>query len=202
MTRSMEKVRSIGIRLRCAPAAGFVLATILIAGWASVTGEDHVGAIVVEKIEGFTVIGISARTSNARETTPEGVIGKQWGRLFQESLLAKIPNKTDSGIIAVYTDYASDKNGEYTFVLGAKVKSETAAPAGMVSVKIPEGKYALFTSEKGPAAKVVPQIWQRINGLPKSAPGGDRVYKADFEVYDQRALDPQNAQVDVYVGIK
>ena len=159
-------------------------------------------AMVVEKVEGFTVIGISAHTSNAREMTPDGVIGKQWGRLFQENLLAKIPNKTNSDIIAVYTDYASDKNGEYTYVLGARVNPGTEPPTGMVSVKIPAGKYALFTSEKGPAAKVVPQIWQRINSLPKSAPGGDRVYKADFEVYDQRAADPQNSQVDVYIGIK
>ena len=191
-----------GIGAKSGVAAGLVLATILIASFTSVSGEDHVGAMVVEKMEGFTVIGISARTSNARETTPDGVIGKQWGRLFQENLLAKIPNKTNSDIIAVYTGYASDKNGEYTYVLGARVNPGTEPPTGMVSVKIPAGKYALFTSEKGPAAKVVPQIWQRINSLPKSAPGGDRVYKADFEVYDQRAADPQNSQVDVYIGIK
>ncbi len=183
-------------------AAVLGFAVILIAGWAAAGGEDRVGAMVVEKVEGFTVIGIFARTSNAREMTAEGVIGKQWGRLFQEGVLAKIPAKVNSEIVAVYTDYVSDHNGEYTFVLGAKVKPGTEAPAGMVAVKVPAGKYAVFTSEKGPAAKVVPETWQRINSLPKSAPGGDRNYKADFEVYDQRAADPQNSVVDVYVGIK
>ena len=52
--------------------------------------------------DGFTVIGITARTTNAKEMTPDGVIGKQWMRIFQEGLIAKIPNKADASIIAVY----------------------------------------------------------------------------------------------------
>ena len=164
-------------------------------------GEKDMTPRVVQQAA-FTVVGISARTSNAKEMTAEGVIGKQWGRFMQEGVLGKIPNKADNAIVAVYTDYASDHNGEYTYVLGAKVRSDAAVPAGMVAKKIPTGRYAVFTSEKGPAAKVVPEVWMRINSLPKSTVGGDRVYGADFEIYDQRAVDPQNSQVDVYVGIK
>lgn len=152
--------------------------------------------------EGFTVIGISARTSNAKEMTPDGVIGKEWGRFMQEGIWNKIPNKADKGITVVYTDYASDHNGEYTYVLGAKVSSEAEVPADMVVKKVPAGKYAVFTSDKGAAAKVVPETWMKINSLSRSAVGGDRVYRADFEIYDERAADPKNLQVDVYVGIK
>jgi predicted transcriptional regulator YdeE len=150
----------------------------------------------------FTVVGISARTSNAREMTTDGVIGKSWGRLMQEGSLSKIPNKADNKIVAVYTDYASDHNGEYTYILGAAVKSDAEVPAGMVAKRIPAGKYAVFTSEKGPAQKLVPELWMKINSLPKTAVGGDRVYGADFEIYDERASDPQNLQMDVYLGIK
>ena len=150
----------------------------------------------------FTVVGIAVRTSNAREMTADGLIGKQWARLMQEGLLGKIPNKADKSMVAVYTDYASDHNGEYTYVLGARVTSDSEVPSGMVAKKIPAGKYAVFTSEKGPAPKVVPETWMRINSLSKSAVGGDRVYGADFEIYDDRAADPQNMVVDVYVGIK
>jgi predicted transcriptional regulator YdeE len=149
----------------------------------------------------FTVVGIAARTSNAREMTADGIIGKLWARLVHEGLLARIPSKVDENIVAVYTDYASDHNGEYTFVLGARVKSDEAVPAGMVAKNIPAGKFAVFTSERGPAAKVVPQTWIKINSLPRSAAGGDRVYRADYEIYDERAADPANAEVDVYVGI-
>jgi len=164
-------------------------------------GEKTMTPRVVQQA-GFAVIGISARTSNAKEMTPDGVIGKQWGRFMQEGLLDKIPNRADKAIVAVYTDYASDHNGEYTYVLGAKVTSDADVPAGMVAKKIPAGRYAVFTTDKGPAAKVVPEAWMRINSLPKSAVGGDRMYGADFEIYDERAADPQNSVVDVYIGIR
>jgi predicted transcriptional regulator YdeE len=175
-------------------AAAMVLAAILGSGGSGMNPK------IVQR-GGFTAVGIAARTSNAKEMSGDGVIGKQWGRLMAEGLLVKIPNKTDKSIVAVYTDYATDHDGEYTFVLGAP-GSDAAVPAGMVAKRIPAGRYAVFTTEKGPAAKVVPEAWMRINSLPKSAVGGDRVYGADFEIYGERASDPQSAQVDIYVGIK
>jgi len=164
-------------------------------------GEKTMDPKVVERAS-FTVIGISARTSNAQEVTSDGVIAKIWGRLFQEGLLAKIPRKADQNIVAVYTDYASDHNGEYTYILGARVTSDAEVPAGMVATKIPAGKFAVFTSERGPAPKVVPELWMKINSLPAGAIGANRRYKADFEIYDERATDPQNLQMDVYIGIQ
>jgi predicted transcriptional regulator YdeE len=164
-------------------------------------GDIAMNPKVVQEAE-FTVVGIAIRTSNAKEMTPAGVIGRQWTRLMRERVLAKIRNKADNNTVAVYTDYASDQNGEYTYVLGARVTSEANIPTGMVAKKVPAGRYAVFTSEKGAAAKVVPEAWGRINSLPKSAVGGDRIYRTDFEIYDDRAADPQNSQVDVYIGIK
>jgi len=175
--------------------------TLLIFSVATLLGDQTMNPKVVEKA-GFTVIGISARTSNAKEVTDEGMIGKMWARLFQEGVLAKIPNKADQNIVAVYTDYAGDHNGEYTYVLGARVTSDSEVPTGIVAKKIAAQKFAVFTSERGPAQKVVPQVWMKINSLPQTAVGGDRNYKADFEIYDERASDPQNLQMDVYVGIK
>ncbi|HEX3821207.1 MAG TPA: GyrI-like domain-containing protein [Candidatus Sulfotelmatobacter sp.] len=156
---------------------------------------------VVEQ-SGFSVVGIAVRTSNAKEMTSDGVIAEQWGRLMQENFDSKIPNRADQSIVAVYTDYASDHNGEYTFLLGARVTSDSDVPAGMVAKKVPAGKFALFTSEKGPAPQVVPALWTKINSLPKTAVGGDRSYRADYEIYDQRAIDPQNMVMDAYVGIR
>jgi predicted transcriptional regulator YdeE len=164
-------------------------------------GDHSMDPKVVEQA-GFSVVGVAVRTSNAKEMTADGVIGRQWGRFMQEGTLNKIPAKADASIVAVYTDYASDKDGEYTFLLGARVTSDAEVPAGMVAKKVPAGKFAVFTSEKGAAQKVVPETWMRINSLPKSAAGGDRLYRADFEIYDERARDPQNLQTDVYVGIK
>ena len=146
---------------------------------------------------GFVVIGIAARTTNAMEMTGVGIIGKQWGRFVQENLLGQIPNKADSAIVAVYTDYASDQDGEYTFVIGARVGAGTEAPSGMVAKTVPPGRYAAFVSERGPVGEVVMKTWQRVWSA-----GIDRTYRADYEVYDERARDPGNAVVEVRLGVK
>ena len=185
--------------------AGVFLIVEGVAGvvWPQSSGQAKDASMNPKVVEeaGFNVIGIAERTTNAKEMSGEGVIGKQWGRFFQDNLLAQIPNKADTSIIAVITDYATDKDGEYTHLIGARVTSTADMPAGMVVKKVPAGKYAIFTSEKGPVAQVVVGTWKRIWMQPKTAPGGDRAYKADYEVYDERARDPENTQMDVHVGL-
>jgi len=157
---------------------------------------------IVEQQE-FSVIGIQARTSNAKEVTGGGAIPKQWDRFFKEGIADKIPNKVDSAIYAVYTDYASDYNGEYDFIIGMKVSSVSGVPPGMVAKQIPSGRFAVITSVKGPVAQVVPKAWQHVWSLEDNKQlGGVRAYKADFELYDQRSQNPQDSQVDLYVGLK
>jgi predicted transcriptional regulator YdeE len=76
-------------------------------------------------------------------------------------------------------------------------------PPGMVAKKVPKGRYAIVTSAKGPVAQVVPQAWQRVYSLDDNKQlGGARAYKADFELYDQRSQNPQDSQVDLYIGLK
>lgn len=152
--------------------------------------------------KGFTVVGIAVRTSNAEQMTAERPIGKQWERLFKDGVLAAIPNKADGNVVALYTEYASDKDGLYTYVLGARVTKVESLPAGMVAKNVPAGQYAVFTSERGPVQKIVVEMWQRVWATPKSALGGDRAYKADFEIYDQRAQNPADSVVDLYIGIR
>jgi predicted transcriptional regulator YdeE len=50
--------------------------------------------------------------------------------------------------------------------------------------------------------KVVVETWQKVWATPKNALGGDRTYKADFEVYDQRAQNPADAVVDLYIAVR
>lgn len=113
----------------------------------------------------------------------------------------KIPDKTGPNVYAVYSEYASDHNGEYAFFVGAPVKEETAPPAGMILKRIPAGKYAVITTEKGPFPKVIPEAWQQIFKFEREGKL-KRKYQTDFELYDQRAIDPQNGEVDIYVGVK
>jgi len=150
----------------------------------------------------FTVVGIEMRTSNAKEAS-DGAIGKQWEKFFQQGIQDKIPNQVGGNLYAVYSDYASDRNGEYSITIGAKVSNGSIAPAGFSLKTIPSGNYAVVTSEAGPVAKVVQAAWRRVWDLEdKHELGGKRAYRVDFEVYDQRATDPQNSQVDLFIGLK
>ena len=187
------------------PSHPFV-ATVALAAGCGIAAQlaasrDAVPGRIVQE-PGFTLVGISVRTSNAIEMSGRGVIGKQWDRFLKDGLLEKIRHRAGSDIVAAYTDYESDHSGAYTFIIGAKVNSAEIVPQGMVIKEVPPGKYAVFTSARGPAAKVVPKSWQQINSLPKSAPGGDRTYQSDFEVYGASAADPEHAQVEIYVGIR
>lgn len=170
---------------------------LLLAAAAEVTLQPQVA-----EQPGFTVIGIEARTNNTKEAGSDGIIGKQWQRLMSEHLLESIPGKLGPDIYAVYTEYASDANGDYTYILGAKVEPAAKPPDGMVRVDVPAGRYAEFTSEKGPVQKVVPGTWKQVWEYFSNARHGQRAYRADYELYDQRAADPANAQVAVNIGLK
>jgi len=174
----------------------------LVIAFACAALEGNMETKIVEQRE-FSVIGIEARTNNSKEMTGTGIIPKQWDRFFKENIPAKIPGKVDSNIVVVYSNYQSNHTGDYDYLIGAKVSDTSAIPAGMVVKRVPAGKYAVFTTAAGPAGKVVSEKWQEILDLEsKSGLGGTRAYKADFEVYDQRSRDPQNSQIDVYIGLK
>jgi predicted transcriptional regulator YdeE len=81
------------------------------------------------------------------------------------------------------------------------VRERITPPAGMVAKRVPGGRYAVMTSNKGPLARVVRETWKKVWELEEGGKLG-RAYQADFEIYDQRAQDPQNAQIDLYVGLK
>src|SRR5258708_7114182 len=166
------------------------------------TKGDSVEVKIVQA-GGFDVVGITVRTTNLAEMSADGKIPKMWGKLFSEGIIDKIPNKADSNIIVLYYDYQNGKDGEYTYLIGANVTSVASVPEGMVSRKVPAAKYALFTSERGPIAQVVQNIWKHIWEVPKDRPGGDRAFKVDYELYEPaHSQDPQNSQTDVYISIK
>ena len=150
----------------------------------------------------FSVVGIAVRTSNAMEAAGRGAISQLWDRFFREGILQKIPSRLDEFIYAVYSGYASDRNGDYDLLIGARVPEASAVPPGMTVRSVPAGKYAVHTSPRGPVQKVVAEAWQAIWRLEDSSQlGGRRSYIADFELYDPRNFDPQNCQIDLYIGI-
>jgi predicted transcriptional regulator YdeE len=108
----------------------------------------------------------------------------------------------DDRIIAVYSEYENGKDGEYSYLLGAKVRAANHVPDGMASRPVRAGEYALFTAKGRPAAEMVIGIWKEIWSL-EMAKKLKRAYETDFEVYyNGPGAKPPNTLVDVYIGLR
>src|SRR5262249_33148464 len=141
---------------------------------------------------GFLVIGIEVRTSNSDEMTDEGKIGPQWQKFYAQNVLSKIPNKRGDDVLAVYTKYESDGNGEYSFIIGSEGTSLADITEGLVGHEIAAAKYAVFPSDRGAIPGIIIDVWKKIWNYK----GAVRAYQSDFEVYGRNSTDPTNAQVD------
>lgn len=185
------------------------IATILSLGGALIlafcvlmqANAQNASAVKTENDPGFSVIGVAVRTTNEKERGGNGEIPKLWQRVMQEDLIDKIPNRADPHLVVVNTGYASDQNGEYTYLVGVRVSSTKEVPQGFVAVTIPAGKYAVVESEKGPPPEIIPKVWQRIWAMSPAELGGERAFKADYEVYPAE-MDWENTQVAIHLGLK
>lgn len=150
------------------------------------------------------LIGLTARTNNKNEMNPQtSKIGELAGRFWSQSIAGQISNRKHPGVtLSVYTEYDSNEHGDYTYFIGEEVNSFEHVPTGFQILTIPAAKYQKFTTPLGKMPEVVINAWQQIWKMSMSDFGGERAYVADFEIYDQRASDPTNASLDIYIGIK
>jgi predicted transcriptional regulator YdeE len=181
-------------------ALGFLMVSGVSAFAQEVTAAKP-SAVSTDNQPGFTVVGLWVRTNNQKERGGSGEIPQMWQRAMQAGSLENIPHRSDNNLTVVYTNYASDQNGDYTYVLGVRVSSVDKVPEGMMTVNVPAGKYAVVDSEQGPLPEVMPKVWQRIYAMSPSEMGGQRAFKADYEVYPE-GFDWQNAQIPVSIGLK
>lgn len=158
----------------------------------------------IEQLPVIKLVGITARTSNQLETNPETAqIGATMQKFFMEGVQSQIANRIQPGrVFAVYTNYASDEHGEYTYFLGEEVSSFEEHSKELENLTIPAQTYVKFTSNPGPMPDVCINMWQNIWKMNASDLGGQRAYIADFEIYDERSADLGHAVLDIYIGIK
>jgi len=150
------------------------------------------------------LIGLSIRTNNKNEMDPStSKIGKLIGQFFKEHFADKMTHRKNPGVmLSVYTEYESDEHGDYTYYFGEEVTVFNLVPEGMKTLLIPEAEYQKLTTPSGKMPAVVIHAWQKIWQMTPEELGGKRAYRADFEVYDERARDPENTSVDIYIGVK
>lgn len=149
---------------------------------------------------GFDVIGIAIRTTN-KDAISKDTITQLWERFFTENALAKIPNKLNDTMVALYYNYENKRDGAYDILVGVPVSSIDQIPEGMIAKHVPAAKRMVLASEVGPVGQVVLDLWKEIWAW-EDDNEITRTYEVDYELYDARCRDTQKAQVDVHIGVK
>lgn len=145
----------------------------------------------------FKLIGIKLNKSTTNEN---GQSAKDCGELWQSfemnAIANQIPNKLSDSIYAVYFDYESDENGTFSYFIGVRVALDTQTPAGLDELLVPRQIYKKLTA-KGKMPDCVAEAWQSVwkSDL-------DRKFGFDFELYDERSRDWENAEVDLYLSVR
>lgn len=96
-------------------------------------------------------------------------------------------------VIGLYSDYEKDEHGSYLFTAGQFVDQQVEHV-----IEIPASTYAKFRTRKGPIEEVVLETWQQIWAWDERH---YRTYTGDFEWYDERSIDPKEAQIDIYIAV-
>lgn len=138
---------------------------------------------IVELKEGFEIYGLKTRTNNADEMSGLGKIANLWKEFLNSS------DSDINEIYGVYYDYASDLNGEYSLLAGAKSHSSEICE----KVEIKSARYAVFNSSSkstNAAIELWSEIWKFFENSEIK-----RAYKTDFEKY-------LNGELEIYISIK
>ena len=135
------------------------------------------------RMDPFTVMGHEVRTSNARELSGNGLIGRLWSRS---------PNLRRP--VTVYSEYATDKDGEYTYMLGVEIGFNETLPLQFSRRDTQEGTYVCLKSEGPVTPELVAGLWRQIWDLEASGQLA-RAYRTDFEIYSANGME-------LYVGVK
>ncbi|MDR0193861.1 MAG: GyrI-like domain-containing protein [Myroides sp.] len=144
----------------------------------------------------FHLIGIAVRTTNEQNKAAND-IPMLWDRFFKEDVINQIPNKVCTAVYSLYTNYEGDHTMPYTTIIGCEVADLSVIPEGMVGQTFEGGTYRKITTKGDLTQGLIIKEWEKI-----WSENWDRKYTADFEVYDEKASNPHDAEVSIYVAIK
>ena len=146
--------------------------------------------------EKFDIVGIKTRTTNDGSAATD--IPALWNRLMTENIAAKIENKIDGTIYCLYTGYEGDHTKPYDVILGYRVSDISSVPSDFTHLHVPASKTSKFTA-KGSLVKgeAVINTWMQIWSADLN-----RSFSVDYEVYDERSADMNNAEVDIFISLK
>jgi predicted transcriptional regulator YdeE len=151
----------------------------------------------IVELKDIKLIGLALKI---KTTNTNGQSSIDCGNLWQEFEKGKyidiIPNKLNDQVLAVYHQYEGDHTKSFSYFIGCKVKAGSEVPAGLETLTITQGVYQKIDA-KGKMPDCVINAWKEIwaSDIP-------RTYQIDFEVYDEKSKDWNNAEVEIYLSIK
>ncbi|HET6528078.1 MAG TPA: GyrI-like domain-containing protein [Balneolaceae bacterium] len=143
------------------------------------------------------LIGLALKGKTTNKNGQSSIdCGKLWQQFEAENIAGKIPDKLSDEIFAVYHNYEGDFTQPFSYFIGCKVAPNTKIPEGLNDLTISKGIFSKRTA-KGKMPDCVADTWKEIwnSGL-------QRAYQRDFEIYDERSKDWNDAEVDIYVSVK
>lgn len=148
-----------------------------------------------QTIEPFSIIGLSIRTTNTNGKSAID-IPMLWNEFISGQVAEKIPARIDDTVYCVYTEYEKDHTRPYTVILGCRVPDLDEIPEGMKGITIEAGDYYKRKAKGDISQGAVFYAWAAIwnSDIP-------RAFTSDFEVYGEKAQDPENTEVDIFVAV-
>lgn len=147
------------------------------------------------KKENFKLIGLKLDHKTTNENNQSNTdCGNLWQKFEKEKIFDLIPNKLSNEIYAVYFDYEKDETKPFSYFIGCKVDKNAETPKELKELVIPSQNYSKFVA-KGVMTGCVTDTWKKIwdSSL-------NRKFGFDFEVYDERSQDWNNAELDIYIS--
>lgn len=153
-------------------------------------------------LDAMYLTGIATRTTNAEEMSEAGKIAGLWEQFFATGVTGRISDiKQPHYTYTLYAQYENGAQGEYTVLIGHEAHAADRTEEGLEAIAVPAAKYAVFTTERGPVGEVVTEAWQKIWAWSATA-AERRTFTGDFERYDGRDFNPQDAVVQIFVAVE
>ncbi|HUH33323.1 MAG TPA: effector binding domain-containing protein [Daejeonella sp.] len=151
----------------------------------------------MEKIakEEFQLIGLGLAKKTSNEARQSSIdCGNLWEKFEKEGFVQRIPGLVSNAVYAVYFDYDGDHSKLFYYFIGCKVEPGTRVPEDMQSLIIPSQNYSRVIA-RGKMPDCLTESWSKI-----WTSQIDRAYQFDFEIYDDRSHDWDDAEVEIFVS--
>lgn len=121
--------------------------------------------------------------------------GSLWQEFEKRNITGQIPDALGDEVFAVYYDYEGDHTKPFSYFIGRPVEKNAQRPDGLDELFIPESMFRRIEA-KGKMPDCVAGAWRQI-----WQSDTERAYRYDFEIYDHRSRNWEDAEVDIFLSV-